>query len=84
MYRIRPHPAAQEAVTALPDAALAGYAEALGLMRLMPWSGEPFREDNPDGNIRTLAFGPRSEGLATFMVLDREREVHVLEVQWAG
>lgn len=84
MYRIRPHPPAQEAIAVLPGVALAGYAEALGVMKLIPWNGEPFHEDNPDGNIRTLAFGPHSEGLVTYMVLEREREVHVLEVQWVG
>ncbi|MGH3939367.1 MAG: hypothetical protein ACRDTG_12165 [Pseudonocardiaceae bacterium] len=82
MYRIRTHDQAREAVSALPGEALVGYAEALGMLKLFPWSGPPFREDNPDGNIRTLSFG--SGGLVTYLVLERDQEVHVLEVQWVS
>lgn len=82
MYLIRSHDQARETVVALPDWALAGYAEALGVMKLVPWNGAPFREDKPEGNIRTLAFGPG--GLVVYMILERDLEVHVLEVQWVG
>jgi hypothetical protein len=82
MYRIRTHDQARDAVAALPDEATEGYAEALGLMKLFPWSGAPFCEDNPEGNIRTLPFGPG--GMVTYMVLERDQEVHILEVYWAG
>lgn len=82
MYQIRTHEPAREAIAALPDAAALGYAEILGVMKLVPWSGPAFRADDPDGNIRTLAFG--GGGLVTYLILDSEREVHVLEVQWAG
>lgn len=82
MYLIRTHDQAQEAVAALPDEALAGYAEALGVMKLVPWGGAPFHEENPEGNIRTLAFS--RGGMVTYLILEREREVHVLEVLWAA
>lgn len=59
-----------------------GYAEALGVMELDPWAGHPWREDNPEGNIRTLPFG--SGGMVAYLILERERDVHVLEVQWVG
>ena len=81
MYRVDPsHPDVVEQVQALPYGALAGYADALEVMEVDPWRGEPW--DAPDGNIRTLPFGPG--GLVTYLILDREREVQVLEVQWAG
>lgn len=83
MYRVDPsHPDVVEQVQALPYGALAGYADALEVMEQDPWRGEPWDADAPDGNIRTLPFGPG--GLVTYLILDREREVQVLEVQWAG
>lgn len=83
MYRVDPsHPAVVEQVDALPYGALSSYGEVLGVMELNPWAGDPWSRDNPDGNIRTLPFGPG--GLVVYLVLDREREVHILEVQWAG
>lgn len=84
MYRVRVHDAARATVDVLPVAALAGYAEVLDLLELEPWAGPPSRVDNPGGNIRTLTFGPNSEGLVTYMILDRLQRVDVLEVQWAG
>lgn len=77
MYRILTHDEPRDTIAALPTVAALAYAEALGLLTLPPWRGGPFREDNPDGNIRTLAFG--SGGLITYLILERDREV-----QWAG
>ena len=69
------------AIEALPYAAALGYAEALGVLKLAPWSGTPLREDNPDGSIRTLAFGPG--GMVTYLILEDQRRVDVLQVHWA-
>jgi hypothetical protein len=82
VYWIRPHPQAQDAISALPDAALESYAKVLGLLKVAPWGGDPIREDNPDANILTVPFGPG--GMVTYMILDREQEVHIIEVLWAG
>ncbi|MGH4025589.1 MAG: hypothetical protein ACRDRV_13525 [Pseudonocardiaceae bacterium] len=82
MYEVRVHDAARATVDLLPANALAGYLDVLDLLELKPWSGPPFREDKPDGNIRTLTFGPG--GLVVYMILDAAQEVHLLEVQWAG
>ncbi|MGH3916153.1 MAG: hypothetical protein ACRDTC_22510 [Pseudonocardiaceae bacterium] len=83
MYRVDPsHPGVVEQIKALPVEALLGYAETLGVMELDPWAESPWRGDNPDGNIRTLPFG--AAGMVTYLILKRDREVHVLEVQWVG
>jgi hypothetical protein len=34
--------------------------------------------------MRELVFGARAAGSITYLVLDRQREVHVLLVQWIG
>lgn len=34
--------------------------------------------------MRELMFGAASQGVITYLLLEREREVHVLLVQWLG
>lgn len=84
MYRVVVQDEGQAAVNALPADGLTSWFGVLDLLEVQPWSGQVSRPGNPDANILTLAFGPNAEGMATYMVLDRDREVHVLEVQWTG
>lgn len=82
MYRIETDSAATEQIIALPDEALADYTQVLGVLELVPWNGDPLHEDNPDGAVRTLPFG--RAGLVTYLVLDDQRRVDVLNVLWVG
>ena len=66
----------------MPAEALSAYAEARALLEVAPWSGSPYRREMPDGPMRTLAFG--GSGGVAYLILEREREVHVLLVQWIG
>lgn len=50
------------------------------MLELTPWSGAPL--NNPDGAVRVLPFG--RSGLTTFLILDEQRRVGVLRVQWVG
>lgn len=84
MYRVVVQDQAQATVNALPVEGLLRWFGVLDLLETQPWAGRVSRPENPDANILSLAFGPDSEGLATYMVLERDREVHVLEVQWLG
>jgi hypothetical protein len=34
--------------------------------------------------MRELVFGDRGQGTITYLVLEQQREVHVLVVQWLG
>jgi hypothetical protein len=34
--------------------------------------------------VRTLVFGPGGDGLVFYLILEDQRRVDVLEVQWAG
>ena len=45
-------------------------------------NGRPINPDNPDGAVRTFAFG--SAGMLTYLVLDDEQRVDVLIVAWAS
>lgn len=84
MYQVRTYPQARDAIAALPGAALAGYAESRAVIRLVPWNGKPINESNPDGPVRQMVFGPDSMGMVTYLILERDRQVDVIEVQWAG
>jgi len=58
VYRIVPDATVSDQVAALPDDALAAYAEVLDVLQLTPWHGEPQRADNPDAEVRRWHFGP--------------------------
>lgn len=84
MYRVVTDSTVLEQLAALPTGALPYYAEVLGVLELAPWNGRPYNEDKPDVPMRELVFGGNGEGTVTYLILEQQREVHVLLVQWIG
>jgi len=82
VYRIVPDATVSDQVAALPDDALAAYAEVLDVLQLTPWHGEPQRADNPDAEVRRWHFGPGLAGQVVYLILEDRQEVHLLLVQW--
>jgi hypothetical protein len=82
VYSVITDPGAQQSVEALPARALTAYAEVRVLLELNPWSGGPYREDNPKGALRMRPFG--SHGQVVYLILEDQRRVDVLLVQWVG
>lgn len=82
MYVVETDETAKEQVDSLPADALAAYAELRVLLETAPWSGRPYHRRNPGGPVRTQTFG--GAGLATYLILEHQRRVDVLLVQWAG
>lgn len=82
MYHVKTYLEALEHIAALPDEALAGYAEVLGVLKLIPWNGAPLNKHNPAGAVRTLAFG--RTGMITYLILEEQQRVDVITVLWAG
>jgi hypothetical protein len=82
VYAVDTEGLAQEQTTALPVAALSAFAELRVVLETAPWSGEPYLSGKPDGPMRTRTFG--DGGLVTYLVLEEQRRVDVLLVQWAG
>lgn len=80
MYRIRTDPQALEQIAALPDEALLGYAEALGVLKLVPWNGAPLMKNHPTRPMRTLTFG--RAGLVFYLIMEYDQQVEVLRVLW--
>jgi hypothetical protein len=54
----------------------------MSMLELTPWSGLPINEGSPEGNVRVLPFG--TAALITYLVLEDQRRVDVLEVLWVG
>lgn len=81
MYQLNVHPDAEPQIAHLPDEALGPLAELFALLETAPWSGRPFGPQNPRANMLTHTFG--EAGLAVYFVLEEQREVHLLRVQWA-
>ena len=84
MYRIITDSAVVEQLAVLPAEALPEYAEILDVLELEPWNGRPYNKEQPDVPMWELVFGAHGEGTVTYLVLERERAVHVLVVQWVG
>jgi len=84
VYRIVPDAATTSQVAALPTEALDAYARVLAALELAPWNGTPQHEENPDAPVRRWKFGPGQAGQVVYLILDDQREVHLLLVQWWG
>ncbi len=80
MYTVETDEPAQQQVNALPAAALPAYAELRVVLETAPWSGRPYHRDNPAGALRTHTFG--THGQVVYLILDEQRRVDVLMVQW--
>ncbi|UFS99708.1 hypothetical protein [Nocardia huaxiensis] len=84
MYRIIVDPAVDEQLDALPYDALLAYVEVLNTIEVAPWNGPPQHAANPGGAVRRWPFGSGQAGQVVYLVLEIQREVHVLMVQWFG
>ena len=83
-YLVEEDERAKAQVQALPAAALASYAEIRVVLEVAPWSGDSLNKANPNGAVRTATFGPASQGMVTYLVLEDIRRVDVLDVVWLG
>jgi hypothetical protein len=81
-YRVTLDDSAQAQVRALSRFAGERLAEAMTVLELVPWNGSSLNPLNPDGSVRALAFG--SFGLITYLVLEDQERVDVLQVVWVG
>ncbi|MGH3684000.1 MAG: hypothetical protein ACRDQY_25695 [Pseudonocardiaceae bacterium] len=84
MYRVTTDEQSQPQIDTLPPEALAPFVEARVVLEVQPWGGDSLNDDNPDAPVRSLAFGPAHQGLVTYLILERQRRVDVLDVLWVG
>jgi hypothetical protein len=83
MYAIITDDPVFDQVAALAAPALPKYADALEVLALVPWNGRPYNENLPDGAMRELVFAA-GLGTITYLILEDQREVHIVLVQWIG
>lgn len=74
-------PQVRAQIRTVPAEVLPELAEAMGVLELMPWNGPPYNEDKPDGSMRQIAFAS-GHGFVTYLVLDDQQRVDVLNVTW--
>ncbi|MRH93208.1 hypothetical protein GFY24_38310 [Nocardia sp. SYP-A9097] len=82
MYSVDTTGEAQDQIDALPYEALLSFAEAFTVLEVVPWNGRPINPAKPDGAVRVLDFARL--GLITYLIVESERKVDVLKVQWLG
>jgi len=82
VYQVQVDVEARAQIRALPHDALKDLAEAMTLLQISPWSGDPLRRERPEGPVRTLAFG--AAGMITYLILEDQQIADVLSVFWAG
>jgi hypothetical protein len=79
LYTVETDEQSDQQIAVLPTAALPAFLEARTLLEVHPWSGNPTYCGNPEGPVRTLAFG--HSGMITYLVTEDLRRVDVL---WGG
>ena len=84
MYRVVVDPDAAAQIAALPINALSDFARIYDVVEVAPRSGPSQNLDNPDGAVRHRLFGHEGAGDVVYLVLDRDREVHILPAQPQG
>ncbi len=52
------------------------------MLELTPWNCPPINEDNPSGAVRTILLG--DDCILTFLILEDQHRVDLLEVVWLG
>ncbi len=84
MYRVSIGQVARAEIAALPGGMTRALDEVITVLEIAPWSGLPQNENNPEGSVRHLLFGPAGARDLIYLVLENTREVHVLVVVWVG
>jgi hypothetical protein len=82
LYRVETDSEAMDQIAALPDEALAFYAQVLGVLELTPWNGAPYNLAKNVGPMRQWVFGQQGEGMVVYLILEDQRRVDVLRVLW--
>ena len=82
VYEVTTDEQSRAQIDALPAEALAPLAEVRAMLAVAPWGGDSLNDANPDAPVRSIAFGPGYEGLVTYLILEDQRRVDVLDVMW--
>jgi hypothetical protein len=81
VYRIVTYDEAAVQIAALPTEGLVVYAQLLDVLQLTPWNGPSINPANPDGAVRLWSF---DRGMVTYLILEDQQRVDVIDVVWPG
>jgi hypothetical protein len=82
VYRLVTYPEAADQIAEHPAHLLPYYAAVMDELKTQPWAAPSHNSNNPGGAVRRRLFGPLGSGQVLYLVLERDREVHVLSVVW--
>ncbi|WP_331764125.1 hypothetical protein OG225_43475 (plasmid) [Nocardia sp. NBC_01377] len=71
-----------QVLAGMPIELLEYFAELIAFLELTPWTGRPFQPRNPEGNLRKMVFGPNSEALLVYLILEEQRRVVGISLIW--
>jgi len=54
------------------------------MLEVAPWGGASINDEDPDAPVRSVTFGANHEGMVTYLVLEDQRRVDILDVLWVG
>lgn len=80
-YRVEAIPLAQEQVLTLPHVGQLAYAALSDRLAEDPWEGAPWI-DRASSAMKQTVFGEHGEGLATYVIVDRDDRVVVVRIAW--
>ena len=83
MYDVTTDERSQPQIEALPADGLAPFAEVRAALEVAPWStGDSLNDEHPEAPVRSVVFGAEGQGMVTYLVVERQRRVDVLDVTW--
>ncbi len=82
MYTVTTDDETQQQLDALPAHALTPFAELRTTLEVAPWNGAPLNRFKPDSPVRTYPFGPHGEGMTTYLILEDQRRVDLVNILW--
>lgn len=82
-YKIDLDPAVIDQIRALPPEAADFLPDVLTVLELVPRNGLLYNDDLPDCSMRELLFGA-GKGKVTYLILQDQLRVDVLNVTWIG
>lgn len=80
-YRVETTPAVRAQLFTMPKAGQVAFNELMKRIAVDPWDAAAWQDD-PFGNMRQAAFGDQGQGIAVFVVLERNERVVVLKILW--
>jgi hypothetical protein len=83
MYDVTTDERSQPQIEARPADGSAPFAEVRAALEVAPWStGDSLNDEHPEAPVRSVVFGAEGQGMVTYLVLERQRRVDVLDVTW--